>query len=235
LLKAFERLLMDGADDLSNVLEPHANPRGLEDLLDDLPRYFTPGSSELDGTPDAFLPWLSQWVALSLRTDITYGENKNPARENQLRRNFIAELADIYRHRGTRLSMQRLLGVFTARREIKDGKLVVTPREVLINDQLDGQPHYFVIQLNLEDVKGGSSTEDFKRVSELARSVIDLERPAHTRYLLQPIFVTMRIGQRAEPPKSPPGGQLPTNDFVRVGDTTRLGVVPRNPKSVWEP
>jgi len=233
LLKAFERLLIGGADDLSNVLEPHANPRGLEDLLDDLPRYFTPGSSELDGTPDAFLPWLSQWVALSLRTDITYGENKNPARENQLRRNFIAELADIYRHRGTRLSMQRLLGVFTARREMKDGKLVVTPREVLINDQVERQPHYFVIQLNLEDVKGGSSIDDFERVKELADSVIRLEKPAHTRYLLQPIFVTMRIGQRAAPPMPPPGRQLPTRDFIRLGENTRLGAVPRDSKSAW--
>lgn len=235
LLRAFERLLLGGGDDLSDVLRPMANPPGLEDLLDDLPRYFTPGTSAADGTPDEFLPWLSQWVALSLRTDITYGENKNPQRENELRRSFIADLANIYRDRGTRKGMQRLLQVFTARRELKDGQMVVTQRDVIVNDQVDGQPHFFEIQLNLEEIKGGSSIADFERVEELAHSVIRLEKPAHTRYLLTPIVVTMRIGQRSPPPPPPPGGQLPTNDNIRIGVNTRLGVVPRDPKSVWEP
>lgn len=232
LLIAFERLLLGGDDDLQSVL--NANPPGLESTLDELPRYFTPGTTSEDGAPDEFLPWLSQWVALSLRTDITFGANKSVARENELRRSFIADLARIYRFRGTKRSMQELLGVFTARREVKDGKLVTTPREVIINDQVDGQPNYFVIQLNLEEIKGASSITDFERVKELADSVIRLEKPAHTRYLLIPAVTTMRIGQRAEPPTIPPNARLPTKDFIRVGDNTRLGVVPKNPKPAWE-
>ena len=243
LLRAFERLMLGGDDDLLELKVLDTNPTGLESRLDELPRYFTPGTTEVDGTPDEFLPWLSQWVALSLRTDITFGADKSVTRENELRRNFIADLARIYRFRGTKQSMQELLGVFTARRELKNGRLVVTPREVVINDQVDGQPYYFVIQVDLEEIKGGDSIAAFNHVKALADSVIRLEKPAHTRHLLIPAVTTMRIGQRAEPPRAPPGAHLPTKDHIRVGGktplgvvigNTRLGVVPRNPKSVWE-
>ena len=214
LLRAFDRLLLGGSDDVSGVLG--TNLLGLEAVLDDLPRYFTPGTTAQDGAPDAFLPWLSQWLAMSLRTDVTYGANKDVAKDNALRRSFIARMAQIYRYRGTLRGMKELLEVFTS-------------RAVTINDQVDGQPHYFSILLNLDAIKTSSDIAEFEHVKELAHSVIRLEKPAHTRYLLIPIVETMRIGQRAEPPAPPPGTTVPTSYFIRVGENTRLGLRPGSP------
>ena len=217
LLRAFGRLLLGGSDDVGSVLGQ--NPLGLEATLAALPRYFTPGKTAQDGAPDDFLPWLSQWLAMSLRTDITYGVHKDLAKDNALRRSFISRMAQIYRYRGTRRGMQELLEVFTSR--------IVT-----INDEVDGQPHYFSILLDLDAIKTSTDIAEFEHVKELAHSVIRLEKPAHTRYLLIPIVETMRIGQRAQPPAPPPGITLPTAYFVRVGVNTRLGIRPGSPNPV---
>lgn len=217
LLQAFERLILGGPDDLQNVLGH--NPPGLEALLDQLPRYFSAGSGPGDGAPDEFLPWLSQWVAMSLRTDVSFGAAKDLAKDNALRRSFIARMAQIYRYRGTRRSMKELLEVFTS-------------RTVTVNDQIDGEPHYFRILLNLDAIKTGSDIAEFEHVKELAHSVIRLEKPAHTRYLLVPVVETMRIGQRSEPPAPLPGITLPTPYFIRVGVNTRLGFNPGHPSPV---
>ena len=80
--------------------------------------------------------------------------------------------------------------------------------------------------------KEASCDAVFEHVKELAHSVIRLEKPAHTRYLLIPIVETMRIGQRAQPPAPPPGITLPTAYFVRVGVNTRLGIRPGSPNPV---
>ena len=217
LLRAFERLLLGGPDDLQGMLG--RNPPGLESTLDKLPRYFSAGTDARDGTPDEFLPWLSQWVAMSLRTDISFGVGKDVAKDNALRRSFIARMAQIYRYRGTRRSMKELLEVFTS-------------RSVTVDDQIDAEPHYFRILLNLDAIKTSSDIAEFEHVKELAHSVIRLEKPAHTRYLLVPIVETMRIGQRSKPPAPPPGTVLPTTYFIRVGINTRLGFNPGNPNPV---
>jgi phage tail-like protein len=183
----------------------------LEQILDDLPRYFTPGQHEANGAPDDFLPWLSQWMALSLRTDITH----DPVRDNALRRAFIARMAKLYRYRGTKKSMKELLEIFTS-------------RDVTIDDQKDGKPHYFEVHLNLETLKTSDSREAFERAKELAHSVIRLEKPAHTYYLLIPAVTTIRIGQRKEPPPPPRNVALPTKYFIRVGKNSRLGATPKN-------
>lgn len=208
-LRAFARILLGGEKDLNNLLQE--NPRGLEEILDDLPRYLRPGTDQTDGTPDEFLPWLSQWVALSLRTDIT----RDPVRDRAIRRAFIARMAQLYRYRGTKKSMKELLEIFTS-------------RDVSIDDQIDGQPHFFKILLNLETIKTSESKEAFERAKELAHSVIRLEKPAHTRYLLIPAVITMRIGQRQAPPPPPGSVTLPTTYFIRVGINTRLGATPAN-------
>ena len=101
-----------------------------------------------------------------------------------------------------------------------------------VNDEVDGQPHYFSILLDLDAIKTSTDIAEFEHVKELAHSVIRLEKPAHTRYLLIPIVETMRIGQRAQPPAPPPGITLPTAYFVRVGVNTRLGIRPGSPNPV---
>lgn len=206
-LQAFERILLGGQKDVTSVLAE--NPRGLERTLDDLARYFTAGDDETNGAPNDFLPWLSQWLALSLRTDITQDAGKDRA----IRRKFIASMAQLYRYRGTRQSMQQLLEIFTS-------------KDVTIEDQVDGTPYFFKILLNLEELKTSDSKAAFERAKELAHSVIRLEKPAHTRYLLIPAVETMRIGQRQAPPPPPANVALPTRYSIRVGINTRLGVTP---------
>lgn len=207
-LKAFEHILLGNAD--SPPDEQGKTLQGLEQILNNLPRYFSPGRDETDGVPDAFLPWFSQWLALSLRADIT----QNPAKDNAIRRAFIARMAELYRYRGTKKSMQELLQIFTS-------------RDVTIDDQVEGESHYFKVMLNLEAIKTSDSREAFERAKELAHSVIRLEKPAHTRYLLIPAVTTMRIGQQQPPPPPPANVGLPTKYFIRVGKNTRLGATPR--------
>ena len=216
-LKAFEKVLLGRSDWGAGTDEnlPYQDRdletlKGLEEILDDLPRYFTPGTSAADGAPDEFLPWLSQWLALSLRTDIfqadaTTTQAEADERNKKKRRQFIARMADLYRCRGTKKSMQELLEIFTG-------------KGVTIDDQVDGQAFYFKVLLNLEQIKAGASRGAFERAKELAHSVVRLEKPAHTRYLLIPAVTTMRIGPGIDSNGKP--------YFIKLGDNTRLGSIP---------
>ena len=204
-LKAFEKVLVGRTD----AVEPAF---GLEQIVDGLARYFTPGTSAVDGAPDEFLPWLSQWVALSLRTDIVQaGGTITPAEaENQnrdKRRQFISRMAHLYRFRGTKESLTELLKIFTG-------------ADVTIDDQVDDDPHFFKVLLNLGALTGSGSRAAFERAKELADSVIRLEKPTHTRYLLVPFVRTLRIGHGW------PSAQDRTDYYIRVGDNTRLGFKP---------
>ena len=200
-LLAFEKILL-GRDDLLKDL------RGLEQILADLPRYFTPGSDSTDdATPDNFLPWLSQWVALSLRWDITLDTEKN----NAIRRSFIAQMAQLYRQRGTKEGMRQLLVIFAQ------------SENVTIQDEFDEMPYFFQVFLPLEELKDSDHKKEFERRLELAHSVILLEKPAHTYYQLIPEITTFRIGQRKEPPPAPENVTIPTNYKIIVGKNTRLG------------
>jgi len=198
LIKAFEKILVGRPDGPPQPL------RGLEEILDDLPRYLTPGTDGTDGAPDEFLPWLSQWLALSLRTDITLDVQK----DNALRRIFIGNIARLYRYRGTKRTLKELLEIFTG-------------KDVSIDDQIDDQPFFFRVTLNLEALKTSGSKAAFERAKELAHSVIRLEKPAYTRYRLIPAVTTMRIG-RGRPPDPE---RTPYN--IQVGVNTRLGSIPK--------
>lgn len=210
-LKAFARILLGGDDDVTAILG--SNPLGLEQIIDGFAGNLTLGDDASNGAPDQFLPWLSQWVALSVRTDIS----QNAAKDNAIRRKFIGRMTQLYRYRGTKKSMAELLAIFTS-------------RDVAIKDQIDGKPHYFEVVLNLEAIKASDSKEDYDRAKELAHSVIRLEKPAHTRYLLIPAVTTIRIGQRQAPP--PANTHLPTDYFIKVGVNTRLGATPKFVKPI---
>jgi phage tail-like protein len=197
LLEAFEKILIGRRDG------PADPARGLEEILDDLPRYLTPGAGAADGTPDEFVPWLSQWVALSLRADITLDVGK----DNELRRAFIANMVRLYRYRGTKRTMKELLEIFTG-------------KDVTIDDQVDGEPFFFKVTVNLEALKTRAGMDAFERLKELAHSVIRLEKPAHTRYQLIPATVKLRIG------RGWPNDPRKTPYYIQVGMNTRLGSVP---------
>lgn len=214
-LLAFEKILLGRTDDAKTQgIIDKENPQGLEQTLDNLQRYFTPGSDSTEDTaPDDFLPWLSQWVALSLRWDITL----DPEENNDRRRKFIAQMAQLYRYRGTKQSMQKLLAIFSQADE----------QAVIIDDEVDDKPYFFKVLLPLEAFKDSDHKKEFERRMELAHSVIRLEKPAHTYYQLIPNITTMRIGQRREPPPASDQVTIPTGYKIIVGKNTRLGLARR--------
>jgi phage tail-like protein len=91
-LQAFEQVLLGPPDARQLPTE------GLERTIADLERFVDPAIA-----PEAFLPWLAGWVALSLHADLS---------PNQQRK-FIANMVQLYRRRGTKASLYKALQIFT--------------------------------------------------------------------------------------------------------------------------
>jgi phage tail-like protein len=135
---------------------------GLEEQIGNLSSLFDPAE-----TRDDFLPWLSSWVALTLRADL-------PASQQ---RAFLARVVPLYRRRGTKQNLQDLLTIFTR------GVPTITESD-------DTEPHKFTITMRLPR----AAAQDQLRQSAIAHALIDLEKPAHTYYDLDLQFPTMQIG-----------------------------------------
>jgi hypothetical protein len=119
------------------------------------------------------LPWLSKWTALSLRADLN---------ENQ-QRDFIANIIQLYRWRGSKANLRRLLKIFTG------GEAVIT--------EDPETPHYFYVALSLPKEWREEPVEFLGRKKEIAYGLIDLEKPAHTYYKLDFVYPSMQIGVRS--------------------------------------
>jgi phage tail-like protein len=159
---------------------------GLEELLDGVPgsptpamagieRLFEPGPAEPKPAlppsrraPDEFLPWLSEWVALSLRADIG----------TERQRVLIANAIRLYRLRGTKAGLTELVGIYTT--------LGAT-----IDESFDAAPNHFRVTIRLP------TTDPAKRVAaqRMVRAIIDAEKPAHTYYTLDVQTPILQIGK----------------------------------------
>jgi phage tail-like protein len=117
-------------------------------------------------TPDEFLPWLAGWVALSLRADW----------DAATKRAFLREIVPLYRLRGTQAGLQRMLEIYTR-------------ESVTIDDDFDDPAHFFQVQLTL----GDADPDRIRAKQEIARAIIDQEKPAHTFYALKVAVPTMRL------------------------------------------
>jgi phage tail-like protein len=116
-------------------------------------------------TIEDFLPWLASWVGLSLRADW----------DVPTRRAFIREIVPLYRLRGTKEGMRQVLTLYTG-------------QPVEIDDQLD-VPHFFTVRLTLAQ----ADPAELSRIQQIARAIIDQEKPAHTFYALDVATPTMRL------------------------------------------
>jgi phage tail-like protein len=132
---------------------------GLEQQIENLAPHFDPQQA-----PEEFLPWLSSWVAFTLRADLDVPRQ----------RTFLANIVSLYRRRGTK---DNLVTIFT------HGGVPTIAED-------PAQPHYFRITMRLP--KGAPDVQ--LRQSAIAHALIDLERPAHTYYDLDLLFPTMQIG-----------------------------------------
>jgi phage tail-like protein len=143
--------------------------------------------------PEEFLPWLAGWVALSLRADW----------DTATKRDFIEEVVPLYRLRGTQAGLQRLLEIYTR-------------ETVTIDDNFDDPAHFFQVKMILSD----ADPERMKGKQEIARAIIDQEKPAHTFYALKVAVPTMRLVSLAR--QAEEGGDPPPPLLI-LGKNTVLG------------
>jgi phage tail-like protein len=173
-LRAFETVL-SGTD---------AEQPGLETTISHLADYLDPATTKAE-----FLPWLAGWVTLSLRADW----------DEATRRSFIQQIVPLYRLRGTKAGLERMLELYT-------GQL---PQ---IDDDFEQPAHFFQVRLKLSE----ADPELLQRKQEIAQAIIDQEKPAHTFYALQVAVPTMRLVSKARQQelKSP---------LLILGENTLLG------------
>ena len=182
-LLAFEKILLGRQDNVAfPALEGLNFPQqGLEECIAGVAQYFDPFQ-----TPEEFLPWLASWTAFSLRADVDVSKQ----------RQFIARIAQLYRWRGTKKNLQDLLAIFTvsvptvSEQEVS-GLQIGVHSTIGVDMHLGGdKPHFFHVKISLPRATPAVQ----ERQMNIARALIDLEKPAHTFYELVPIFPSMRIG-----------------------------------------
>jgi phage tail-like protein len=119
-------------------------------------------------TDPEFLPWLATWTAFTLRADL----------EIDKQREFLAKVIPLYRRRGTLANLQTLLAIFAR-------------GEPTVDEGGDGDPpHTFRVKLNL----ARDEPREIDRQGAIARALIELEKPAHTHYLLDVSTPSIQVG-----------------------------------------
>jgi phage tail-like protein len=117
-------------------------------------------------TDEDFLPWLAGWVALSLRADWNVDTRKR----------FIQQIVPLYRLRGTQAGLQTLMELYTQEKAV-------------IMDTFEQPAHFFQVQLILSD----ADPDRLRQKQQIARAIIDQEKPAHTFYALKISVPTLRL------------------------------------------
>jgi phage tail-like protein len=174
-LAAFEKVLLGREDDVD------APSRGLEEIIAGLDTFFDPTQ-----TPKEFLSWLSGWTALGLRADL----------DEAKQRDFIANIIQLYRWRGTKKNLQDLLAIFTIATPtiVEDlPQFQIGVRSTIGQDTYLDRPHFFVVTISLPKSLQ-NQPQELARQMEIASALIDLEKPAHTFYRLDVIYPSMQIG-----------------------------------------
>ena len=177
-LAPFDELLFgtpEGREDPeSGVGEIQAAERrpSLSERIDGIPSLLDP-----DETPAEFLAWLSQWAAVSLYPEARDG------------RRLIAEVIPLYRERGTRAYVERLLELYTGgRATVEEDDLpgmalgVRGQARVGIDTRLGEDPFRFTVRIEFAGIPPSRAAQ--RRVVALARAVIDLAKPAFSYYRL---------------------------------------------------
>lgn len=179
-LAAFEKILIGRDDDVTiPAAGEGVSSTSLEETIASIARLFDPFV-----TPEDFLPWLASWAALSLRADLDAGQQ----------REFIADIIQLYRRRGTKDNLAGLLKIFTKTTpQIYED---VPPSQDFqqrhtYSGPASSPPHFFKVLIFL-GVAPDPKTVDRQR--EIAQSLIEMEKPAYTFYELEIQFPSMQIG-----------------------------------------
>lgn len=187
---------------LPTNLKPPKIIIGLETILDHIEAFFDP-----DRTPEDFLPWLAQWVATSLRDDWSVAT----------KRKFIGQIIPLYKLRGTRAGIQKVLELSDVEAKIvdfHDGK------DVEVEEKAFGSgakpPHFFGVIVTLRTRNPALLANTIRRV----RAIVDREKPAHTYYGLQIWYPAMQINDNPQ--------NTAFGEGIIIGQTTSLGTITAN-------
>ena len=99
-LLAFEKILSEQRKTTSKsqiITKETKNTQGLEEIIDNIQIYYS-----TQQTPEEFLPWLANWVALSLKNDWTEAAKIE----------FIQQIVGLYPYRGTKAGLEKILGIY---------------------------------------------------------------------------------------------------------------------------
>lgn len=190
-LLAFEQVLTGLGDPkepgLEEILGGIVDPVSGALRLAGVHRYFDPGPNLADHerAPSEFLEWLAGWVALTLRADL-----------DELRqRDFIARAASLYRLRGTKQGLEEFVRVYT--RLAPTINELNTPFQIGVHSRIGmdtlldgGAPHFFRVLIRLPT----PDPDQIRQHREVVAAIIDMEKPAHTHYVLEVETPTMQIG-----------------------------------------
>ncbi|MGI5132199.1 phage tail protein [Pseudonocardia sp. CA-107938] len=174
------------------VLHGRDGVEGLAQLVGRIAEHLDPRTAPAD-----FLPWLAGWVAFSLRADW----------DVDTQRGFLAEVVPLYRLRGTAAGLQRMLEIYLRPLDGSSAR-----DDVVILDDPAWPAHFFQVRLTLAD----ADATRLRATQEIARAIIDREKPAHTFYALKIVIPTMRLLSVAK--QQAEGGEL-----LLLGRNTWLG------------
>jgi phage tail-like protein len=166
-LLAFERILSEAA--------PEDSQPALETIIERSHTYLKPVVSGADRqqAPSEFLPWLASWVALTLREDLAEAQQ----------RQFIRQIVPLYRLRGTKLGLQKILQIYLGE------NVPITIYDDSEDFGFVPSAHFFQVSISLND----RDLNELRRKQAIAIAIIEQEKPAHTFYGLQIRVPTMRL------------------------------------------
>ena len=133
---------------------------------------------------DAFLPWLSQWVALSGAAPLSV----------ERRRRLLGHIVPLYARRGTGGYVTDLLRFYLpedADIQIEDQEftgLILGKSKIGVDAWLEqDRPFWFKVTIRIPDTAGSGEPRSRGRIDWPARirQVVDLAKPAHTTYDLE--------------------------------------------------
>jgi phage tail-like protein len=146
----------------------------IELVIGSIDRYFRPyDPTGQYQTPDAFLPWLAGWVALSLREDW----------DTTTRRKFLQDIVPLYQKRGTKAALQQMLEIYLG------ADTPVTIYETPTDFGFEPPAHFFQVAVMLSQYDPNT----VGRIQQVSIAIIEREKPAHTGYTLRLMFPTIRL------------------------------------------
>ena len=181
-LSAFESMLFDAEAGKVADKEAPESHNTLQQHIDEIPLLFDPEES-----PSEFLPWLAQWVVLTIHEGIP---------ESQ-RRQLIAKMIPLYRIRGTRAYLRKVLQLYTAAKPVVQEEdlpgMQVGIRSTVGHDaRLGEDPFRFRVHMTFSSVP--ESRERRLQLLELTHTIVGLSKPAHTHYRLTHNLVEEGLG-----------------------------------------